>query len=321
MPYGPRVNRRWIGLMVLFVVILGVSATARVAHRQVAGTGQIGPIPGPPSIGDCLLEPVGRRSRAVQTEHAAVATGPGEGRRYGEVVSVISAAQVQPFRQDINDGSVVDPNLDICENTTVLFLGLGAGPGHPANPAVPGHPINVFTYWSPVLLTSFFYAAGPSALQTSMGQRWLACISYVPDATTQTSVPYDRSARGTFTTGTPPTVYAACLETADAAMLSIINCSLPHAAEIFGYRFAEAATPRPALDATCTAMIKKFTGMSDPSAGGRLTAKTVAAGGSANPASIDATAGGAISCLVTAPTGHHLNGPLMNLGNKPLPLD
>ncbi len=314
MAYGHRVNRQWVGLLVLLMVVLGVSAATQVAHRQVAGTAHIAPVPGPPSVGDCLSQPVGGRSQAVKIEHAAVATGACAGRRYGEVVSVIPGAKVQPFQQDNTNGSIVDPNLDTCAMKTVTFLGLGAGPGHPANPAAPGHPINVFTYWSPVLLTSSFYAAGPSALETSMGQRWLACISYIPDATTRTAMPYDRSARGTFTTGTPPAAYAVCLKTADAKMLYIINCSLPHAAELFGYRFGAAATPRAALDATCTAMIKKFTGMSDTGAGGRLTAGTVATAGTATSADSD-------SCMVTAPTGHHLTGPLMNLGDKPLPLD
>lgn len=87
-----------MGLVVLFFVILGVALVPRFTHRQVAGTGQIGPIPGPPSIGDCLLAPVGGRTKEVSTEHAAVATGPCAGSRYGEVVSLISAAQLQPFR-------------------------------------------------------------------------------------------------------------------------------------------------------------------------------------------------------------------------------
>ena len=301
-----------MGLLVLVMVIVGVSAAARAAHRQIAGTARIAPAPGPPSVGDCLLEPIGRLGRSAP--HANVMTGPCGRRRYGEVVTVIPAAQVQPLRQNINGGSAVDPNLDTCLGAAVIYLGLGAGPGHPANLDAPGHPINVSTYWSPVLLGSSVAAAGPSSLQTSQGQRWLACVSYVPDATTQTAMPYDRSARGTFTTGTPPTVFAVCLKTADAQMPYIINCSSPHAAELFGYRYGAVVTPRAALDATCTAMIKKYTGMSDPSAGGRLTAGIVVVAGTATSTDSD-------KCMVTALTGHHLTGPLMNLGNKPVPLD
>lgn len=312
MTYGHQVSRRWLGLLVLLMVVLGAAAATKVAHQQVAGTAHMAPVPGPPSVGDCLLEPIG--GLGLPVTHADVMTGPCVGRRYGEVVSVIPAAQVQPLRQDVNGGSAVDPNLDTCLSESVIFLGLGAGPGHPANLDSPLNPINVFTYWTPALITLSVDAAGPSALQTSMGQRWLACIGYMPDISTLTAMPYDRSARGTFTTGIPPAVYAVCLQTADGSMLDIINCSSPHGAELFGLRFfGAAATPRAALDATCTALIKKFTGMSDPSAGGRLTAGTVAAAGT-TPADSD-------KCMVSAPTGHHLTGPSMNLGDKPLPLD
>ncbi|MET3805206.1 hypothetical protein ABIB25_002206 [Nakamurella sp. UYEF19] len=302
-------DRRWAGLVVLAVVLLAAVVVPQLTPRRLAGTAVTVPVPPPPSVGDCLLKPVDPDQQVRAPDHAAVSTGPCAGPRYGEVVSVLPVAAEPAFPQDGSDGPPVDPNVNICAQDVIGYLGLGSRPGHPGDPTIFGHPASLFTYWSPVVLSSFLFVAGPDALQRTMGQQWIACVSYVPDPVSRRATHYDHTVRNAFRDGAPPANYASCLRTVSAGTLDLVDCSLPHPAEIFGYTFADNTVPRSALNSTCAALTRKLTGMTDPSAGGRLTSAAVAGSG-----------GGALSCVVTADVGHQLVGPLMNLGNGPVPL-
>ena len=300
----------------LFLVLLAAVVAPRVTPQRITGVASTVPIPPAPAVGDCLLQPVPSTAQLV---HPPAVTGPCNGSRYGEVVLLIPATAVLPTQESV-DGPV-DPNRDVCATAVIDYLGLGPTPGHPGDPTVFGHPRTLFDHWSPVLPSSDLFISGPDEFQLQMGQNWLACISFAPAAERGTGIAYHRSAAGSFS-GTPPAAYAVCLLTADTTVLQIADCRQPHQAEIFGYLFTTEANSPPALATTCRSLITQLTGMADPTAAGRLLPGTFRSDGSVDRGSapVDPT-GRPLSCLTTAPAGHQLTGPLMDLGNKPVPLD
>lgn len=311
-----------MGLLLVLAVLLAAAIMPNFVAKRLPGTAVIGPVPGAPAVGDCLLEPThddGWRIADQKPVYSALKLGPCAGKRYGEVVAVFSTGlRVGVVRSTDSGGdvSIVDPNELACANAVATYVGSKALGGS-----------NVANQWT--LAFGFSSgAAAPDDLQVRFGQKWLACIAFATgDIATDTdakTVGYLGSVRNSFSTGKLPAVLGSCLSTATA--IRPISCFQPHGAELFGSISTNPARTTPALlNASCRAVVVKYTGMPDPTDGGRLgiqvrgthVIREKVFQGLGPPG--DAT--GFATCVVT-PTGaaQHLTGPLLGLGVGPVPL-
>ena len=308
--------------MVILLVLLAAAVVPNVAAKQVPGAAEIGPVPGAPAVGDCLLEPAtdpGWRIVDERPVYSQLKLGPCTGARYGEVAAVISAglgAGVIRSADPAGEVAVADPNESACTDAVATYVGSTASNGS-----------NVANQWTLAFGFSFG-AAAPSDLQVRFGQKWLACLTYAtPDSLTDDNaetVGYSGSARNSFVTGALPSVLGSCLATADTIRPS--PCAQSHAAELFGSISTNpAGTTAVMLQTNCDALVRKYTRMPDPTDGGRLAVEVRASHvirekvfqGLGPPG--DST--GFATCIVTTTVAaQHLTGPLLGLGDRAVPL-
>ena len=312
---GPA-NRRWTGLSVLAVALLLVAVAPAVFRAPIAGSAAIGPIPGPPVVGDCLRQPIGPAEQAPDGDltFPPVRTGPCTGHRFGEVVAVVASPKVAPPIVSPIDGSVADPNTTACDDDVARYLGMSSAAAAPQRTGV---------FWAVLPAAVHSLRIKPSALQQLFGQRWVACVEYLDPEDDEQNRPGDylRTARGTFDSGSPPAAFSTCLSTLDATSVDIGDCYQAHPAELFALAFGSAAISRSKLMTTCTALVSRYTAMSDPTAGGRLAVEVVA-GDTGKPVPdgvVDISSNGA-DCIVRPTADRVLTGPLMSLGAGPVPL-
>ncbi|MDQ2738449.1 MAG: hypothetical protein M3Y35_07515 [Actinomycetota bacterium] len=294
-----RLDRRWAGLILLVVALVAAAVIPNLRSRAIPGAAAIAPVAGPPSVGQCLLESnnltpqMTRNDRTGEWSYAPVVLAPCRSGRYGEVIAVLPAGQVSVERSGTLDG-VQDKNLGRCHGELDGYVDQ------------PSH--TLFHYWR--LFSSVgVFVAGPTDLQRSMGQKWLACIGYIDNVDGQTAT-FNQSLNGIYRpTTTPPEQLAYCVTTLELGRAAPVDCHTPHQAELFAFNIAT-ATPSQ-LDSTCTTVIRQLTGMSDPTAAGRLRVAII------GPTS---ELQSRVCALTTvAPDHHRLAGPLTGIGNKPVP--
>ncbi len=311
-----------MGLLLVLLVLLAAAVAPNVLGKRLPGAAAIGPIPGPPAVGDCLLQPThddGWRIVDQKPVYTSLELGPCDGSRYGEVAAVIAGGVDAGTVKSAGPGgdvSIVDPNQNACEQAVAGYVGA------PSSTAP-----NVANQWT--LAFGFGSgAAAPDDLQIRFGQKWLACLVFATgDTTTDTdaqTVAYSGTVRDSFSTGRLPSVLGSCLST--AVSVRPMPCRQPHGAELFGSISTNpAGTTAALLAANCRAVVGKYTGMVDPTAGGRLSMQVRGTHvirekvfqGLGPPG--DAT--GFATCVVTTTsTARHLTGPLLGLGSGPVPL-
>ncbi len=313
-------DRRWTGLLIVVVVVLGAAALPAVVGKRIAGVATSAPVPGPPRVGDCLTLPEdGGADPYAGSGYAARSVQPCAGVRFGEVVATIRdrrpTAPAAPTIAPPTDGSALntDPNQSACVDAVWRYLGV---------PLAADHSPVLATYWAPL---GFLGVApsGPTARQRAAGQKWVACLLFVNDEH-GSSVWYPGTARNSFATGTAPGAFAVCLGSADISTEQPTSCDRPHRVEVFG----TTSTARPGLtgellDRSCRTLVAAMTRASDATAGGRLEVRAVAvhegvAGLAAGLGSADDISGVA-ACLVIAPAPRLLGAALLGLGDKPIP--
>lgn len=302
--------RRWAGVLTLAVVLLAAVVIPQVSGTRVAGTAHIAPAPaGPPAVGECLLQSVPSDIAALNQKliYPAVATGQCRGHRYGEVVAVIASANRVPA--SLSDGGTEDPNMSTCLNATTRYL------GRPARLSLGGG-------WETPSVTATL-AAGPTLLQRSAGQNWIACIEYLNSEAPghfHTNGYYGTTMHA-FNTGLPPAEFATCLRTAASAEPAYADCHQPHPAELFATAAGSASTSRLLLTNTCTVLVSQYTRMPTVT-NGQLTVEinVYDQSGTPVPDSAATVAGYTATCIAVPTQGRQLTGPLMGLGDKPVPL-
>ncbi len=308
--------RRWAGLIVLILVALVAVVLPGTMSRSIPGVAGRGPVPRMPTVGDCLLRPVGPPDSAADGEliYPPVSTGPCSGPRFGEVVAVVASPKVQPPIVSPIDGSVADPSATACDDDVAGFLGTAAAVAPAQRSAVT---------WVVLPASVRSLRVEPSDLQKSVGQRWIACVGYLdPESVGQASADdYLRSAKGTFQLGSPPAAFATCVTSLVAGAMNHGDCFQPHGAESFGLAFGPTDASGLLLRTTCRALVTRYTGLTDPTAGGRLAVLVVANQNNKTVGDgvVDISTNGA-TCLVRPTAGRQLSGPLMGLGDKPVPL-
>jgi len=292
--------------VVITAVLLVAAVVPKIPDRTLAGSGGMAPSPGPPLMGECVLQPMGGTesmsgAQPILTAGSWVAYStapavPCSGGRYGEVAYVIPGEQAKVLASKDESGGAIDLR---CADEMKRYVGLGQSGELP-----------VSQHWTPAANVSFF-VAGPSQLQASVGQNWVACIAaiYGPDGQ---SIHSDRSLKNIFAAGHLTSALSVCAQTTDPTVSAVGACSQPHDEEML----ANSTGPLPslaALTSSCLALAKAFTGMPDPTAAGQLKVYVT------NPLKNAADAGAVPQCVVASTNIHHkLVGPLIGLGTKPV---
>lgn len=315
-------GRRRTGLFLVLLVLVAAAAVPNFAGKELPGLAEIGPIPGPPAIGDCLLEPTNDQGWRILNEHPVytkLKLGPCTGTRFGEVTAVIrTGLGVGVVRSTGSGGDVAfaDPNQLVCTKAVAAYVGSASSSGS-----------NVANQWT--LAFGFgFGAASPSELQVRFGQQWLACLTFATSESMTNgdnrTVGYSGSVRNSFVTGAMPSVLGSCLATAEAIRPMV--CTQLHSAELFGSISTNpAGTTAALLSANCRALVGKYTRMPDPTDAGRLTVQVIAT--HVIREKVFQTLGppgdetGFATCVVsTTNAAQHLTGPLLGLATQVVPL-
>jgi len=310
-------DRRWVGLLIFFVVIVTAVVVPHAIGQTVAGTPQATVVPGPPQIGSCLpVAPSDSLSRSDPYPQEALL--PCAGRRFGEVMAIIDDRRT-PVRTLIQPGTApsgqrsqgratVDPNRDPCTDELGRYVGESAAPTNVS--------------WRPASFLSVT-ASGPSAYQRAAGQHWVAC-ELVLVGPAGSPAPYTGSARNS-SVGDAPIEFAVCLESASVTDYRELDCSNPHYVELFGgLRTQHPGLSQQLLDQTCLQDVQRQTKMADPTAGGQLVVTAAAVHGADTVPSIaglgsasDPT--GFAICTLSSPAHRLLARSLLGLGASALP--
>ena len=315
-------GRRWVGLVVVVgVAVVLVAAGAGLRDHVVSGVGQAAPVPAPPAVGDCVVDPLVDQQEGViatvtATSGGTVAVYPAQqirpctGARYGEVVGVIPVPKPTVVKGDGPDNLYLDdPNEDGCYSPAVQYVGMAM------------QPIERFFHMLPEIVIRL---SRPSARQVAAGQRWAACIVAGPSSgSLSTAPPYAGSIRDALHTGQQRELLGNCLSSSvdwDEGF-SVGGCGHPHALEILGFGDSgDEVVARGQVDKSCHQLARRFTGMADPTAAGALSIQIHAEDDSSTEittAQIPAHAN--VGCGI-ATTGHRkLRGSLLALGRQSIP--
>jgi len=305
-----------IGVAVFLVVVV-----AGLRPDLVTGAAQAAPVPGPPVVGDCVLDPVpGPPMRALVTDasggtvpvYPAQQIRPCTGTRYGEIAAVIAIPK--PTVVQGGGGRYLDdPNQTSCAFAAAPYVGARTQP--------------IQGFWQTYLqITSGL--SRPSALQQAAGQRWAACIVTLPPsdpapATATAPAPagsrYGSSIRNALHTGQQRDQLSSC-----PALDVRANggCWQPHAVEILaGGDSGAHPVARVQIEETCRQLVRQLTAMPDPTAAGALSIQTYVEGNSSSAAitTPQVPAHSGLTCGVTTTGSRKLRGSLLALGRQPIP--
>jgi hypothetical protein len=330
--YDLRVDRRWVGFFIMFAVLVTAIVMPNLGPQRVAGSPVAAPIPGPPGVGDCLLDPtIASWLYNRDPIYAARRLEPCAGPRYGEVIAVINDSRsperiaaatlttTHPMGQSPSD----DPTLQSCDAALNPYLGLPPGSGTDGVDAVDGWSYTGLAIPAPV---------GPDNRQQAAGQHWVACVMIGLDPDRQTGnasvyvQKYAASAHRVYSTGRPPSAFALCVpKMILPQILHPAGCSRPHAVEVFGVTETHSKHVTQAqLNASCRKLVRRLTRMPDVTAGGRLAVAADSlhldpyGGGQLGFSTAESESGFSI-CLATTPATHLLKGALLGLGTGPVP--
>ncbi len=317
-------NRRTlIGLLILVIAVAGALA-GNARTKTVAGAARPAPIPGPPAVGDCVVdEPdnggVYAEAQDGTRSYQVLTFGPCAA-KIAEVTAVVPGGMRFKVRYGADGVPVTSPGspdpFDQCWDSAVSYLGLPAdyfsanGSGWQKN-------------WSIDIL-----AGQPDPLQQTDGQDWVVCAAR--PAYRSGDEPYADSLRGSFNNHRYPAQLATCTHRPTDPVESQgtwpTACDHPHLSEQFATRLDEHPDRRSSAGyrAECEQLIRSMTGMVDPTAGGLLrigidAEPVTVADGEGDAALRDVTAV-QYTCQLEAGPGRQLTGPLMGLGGGPVPV-
>ena len=308
-PVAPRppadVVRRLAGSAVLVGVLVLLVVVAAIRGHTVAGQPTAQPIKAAPQVGDCLTENPHDPGYNI-FDLQALRTEPCSGPRFGEVAFVIDDFAV----------SAVNPAQDVgpCGQQVRHYLGTPGPPptdGSFASFAVVG--------WTLV---------GPDNRQRAAGQKWAACVVYLPDwVDAAANVTFDHSLQGGWQRTEDSRLFAICLD--DVASLAPAVCRLPHRFELLGMAVGVPSIPQQTLESACRHIVVDALGSSKALDSGDLGTQVVPVrtepdGGIliTGPDAITADAEYDNLCLATpTDSSRRLTAPLRGLGDAAVPLN
>ncbi len=312
-------RRRSAGLVVmlvaLFAVVVVISAQVH-GRRVVVGAARAAPVPGPPAVGDCLLD---RTDDGGGWGHAgilypALRLTPCIGARWGEVVSIfpgVLTAAASVTTTDSNGTTVTgNPNQSRCGKDVLTYLGVDADSRFG---------------WS--MLIGATAAIGPTTRQRISGQSWIACVITAVNGKTATSTPYTRSVKDTLTIRVLPPSFGSCSQLVVAAEFIAVPCDKGHRVEIFGVKTESPGEPRDTqahLNASCLQLIGWLMRDRDPTKKGLLSVRAAAShqdtatGTFVEGLGVPGDSSKAV-CFVEPVGPRQLLGTLFGLGSNPVP--
>ena len=306
-----------MGVVVIAVVVVLVAVVAGVRPHLVAGSGQAAPVPGPPTVGDCVLDPPpGLQPHIATVLAGTVPTYPAQqiepcnGARYGEVAAVIANPRPTVVRGGADHQYVDDQNMESCSLTANRYLGVTTP---------------LYTFWRALLL-SISTLSRPSTRQQASGQHWAACIvsppTANPDEPPTADQRYRSSIRDALHTGRERNQLAVCMTTLDwHADSAAGDCGRPHVLEVLAVGDSgERPVSRSRLELTCRQVIGQLTGIPDPMAGGALSVQIEVEDNSSTAiTTAQVPAHSNLGCGVGTAGTRRLRGSLIALGRQPIP--
>lgn len=310
------------------VVLLAVAIVSGVRPRTVAGIASASPVPGPPTPGQCVLEPIDPlwNARSVDdrvgggpagSAYPRLALGPCAGTRYGEVTTV-TMTPAEPVMGVGSDGTLAnDPAVDTCAPSASRYIGLAMAGSQRA--PLPGG-------WYPSQ-TVEAAATIPSKRQAASGQHWLACIAYlgaspVNPLAVADQERYDGSLLDALSTGQQRNRIGTCAIGTDltGGAQGLVGCTPAHRSELFAAGGSGTQIlQRVDLQQSCDRVAHRLTGIDDLVTAG-FTVEVQAIASTGVPITAESIPPGVnVSCGVTARNGRQLGGSLLALGRQPIP--
>ncbi len=304
--YRVNMKRRRIGVALLGVAMLVVLVSVAVQPRRVAGTAQAMSAPGPPSVGDCVPDPVDPTTWPTNPYvYPQLRFEACDQFRFGEVIAVLDdPAEPSVANQGGASGPVHDPNPEACLEKSDSYDG----------------GVTQFRYWSPRIF-AFAAPISPSPLQQAVGQHWVACAMFIP-AIGQTDVRhYQGTLRNAFFTGNQRDVLGFCGAGRDWTKGYVSACSLPHEFQVLASGIVGGGdVSRDELRRTCVQVAERLTALPDVTAAGALAVEVrsienTGASFASDGEQVEAKLGCGISTVGT----RQLAGSLVALGDHPIP--
>ncbi len=303
-------------MALLLAVALGAVVLGGLVGHRLSGSPVPVNVPGPPAAGACLvsLSEVPSVVESSRDDDAARypwgVYGSCDGDVTGEITSVdrnrhpLQATTVASYLQASSE----------CELSEVTYVG-SIGPYDPTTLTTPG-----IAWFADVTVRSI--AIGPNRLQSAAGQSWTACAAIAGDAGSYRG----RLARA-LADGVLPPEFATCWRalvssTEQQVDEQRVSCRQPHPVEILAT--AQITDPRtsPAVIAqSCVRMASRALRTSDPTVGGRLRITAYSMDGSSvMPVNEVNMLAGFVGCVASVPAPLRLEGTVIGLGDRPLPL-
>jgi hypothetical protein len=291
-------TRRLAGLLVVLFTIVGVAAAATPGDR-LPGTAAAVEFPGPPSAGDCLIDPLDGATRfPFERDRQVPQYGPCAGHMtLGEVIAVRSPAPA-------NLGPGLDESVG-CRAETLTYAGLvSRADRFGLDGQVPGDPVS-WEYSIPA--TTGWIGQVPWSPRASA---WAACVA--------SPMGHERSVNslaGAFSGGLLPDEYGTCWKSREVdTSMRMVNCALPHAAELVSIgRIVDAmAVPWSRLVDSCTDQARRVMHRDDPTVGGLLTMQVEPDGAIVSARTRNLT------CFVTAADDRFLMGSVIGMRHAQL---
>lgn len=300
-------RQRVTGLMMIGVALVVVMAISALQGRSVPGRAVSYPVSPRPQVGDCATVDMTQQflDQMYAGEVPVLTSQPCDGARAGEVISITEGT---------TDGQ------GRCFEAASGYVGLK--PIDLGSIAVQNSPA---TEWIPdARLLAFDFR--PSALQVAAGQKWSACVMVGVVLEGLQPLPFQESPRGSAVRGgTSFDRFSVCADT--PMQQRLIPCGEPHRYELMVGALSVGGTEAASL-ASCRKKISELTGLTDPSADGRLQVVMTAYAFDARAEKpvekkyADAQQGNAsLWCVVTpASADEVLTGSLYGLNDRPLPI-
>lgn len=297
-------DRRLAGALLVLLTIVGVTVIASATGIRLAGSPIAVALPGPPSIGECMLTgPAGASSASTSSTPDVPAFGPCGSAGVGTFAAM--AGEVVAVRTTTGTDRSIASNPADCRRSALAYAGL-----RPRGDAwtVPGTPVDDPIRWTySVDVETTWVTQVPARPEASS---WAACVARPAAAASGPG-----RLVNAFGGGALPGGYGTCWQSDDlSAGVQMVDCDEPHVAELIA--LGRAVGDRPVdperAQQSCVGQASIVLRRADPTVDGTLAirlhpARTQSGRSELNPA-----------CFVTAADDRRIVGSLVGLGQAPV---
>ncbi len=264
--YAGPVRRQAVGVIILLLAGLLVAVIPALKPTLITGSATAAPIPGAPSVGDCVTDPIpysslliGLRGPGGEYVYPALMITACDGPRYGEVTAVVPIASTPTVTVSGSTTTTTDSNVDKCWAASAAYVGTAPA----TDPSG--------SLWSPTIWAPSSVSRPLPAAQAA-GQQWLACLTYVQSADQfpdRTAAPYTGTLRSAASTGYQGDQLGLC--GFSPGQRAVGACTKPHQYQQLASGSTQTTTlSRAELNRTCTESANLIIGRPDATDGGNL---------------------------------------------------